>query len=79
MSNNLCVSCGAHKGLSRGLCFDKCYPLFFQLVKRGWTTWERLEKEGRSLAPKMPHKRLIELERRVKELEALLCQKSESV
>ena len=51
-SNSICLvpKCG-EASTSRGLC-QKCYQVCSQLVSRGKTTWDKLEKEAKIHPPK---------------------------
>ncbi len=48
----ICCRCGQDRSIVRGLCYNSCYPKAMIAVRKGKTTWDRLEAEGKSLPPR---------------------------
>jgi hypothetical protein len=46
-----CLTCRESAAYSRGCC-PTCYQRHYREVRRGRTTWKKLERQGRAAAPR---------------------------
>ena len=51
-----CRTCRRKAAKSRGCC-DRCYQLWWALVRAGKTTWALLERQGKARAPRPDRQR----------------------